>query len=167
MEKLPNESTATVLWLLPAEPERGFLRALVARLATACAGPIFEPHLTLGFGTPSTLEKVTRAVIRLRVRGIAFRPEFTKTLFVRLENAASLRALREQLGLDLTRPYAPHLSLLYCHLPDTGKAELARGMELPFTSIAFDTVALITCPMPTESRADVESWKVVVSREIN
>lgn len=166
MRETPNESEVVVLWLLPAEPVRSFLQALIARLAAACEAPVFEPHFTLGIGTSATLEGVTESMIHLCWRGIAISPEFTKTLFVRLENTASLRALRTRLGLDVASAYDPHLSLLYCRLPERRQTQLARGIELPFTSIAFDTIAAIRCPIPTQSRADVESWRVVARRKI-
>ena len=178
---MPDERMVTVLWLLPAEPARGALRALVARLAEECDAPVFEPHLTLGLGTPAilggtcfrrsrtrgraSLRKIARGVIRLRTRGVGFTPQFTKTLFVRLEYSAALRSLRNSLGMENSGAFDPHISVLYRELTEARQAELARSVALPFTSVLFDSLALIRCPDPTNSRADVESWEVVASRK--
>ncbi len=166
MRETPNERSATVLWLLPAEPARGALRALVARLAEECNGPLFEPHLTLGPGSPASLGNAAGTPIYLRTVGVDFAAQFTRTLFVRLEFTAGLRSLRRSLGIKSSRAFDPHISVLYRALPEERKAQLACSIALPFASVLFDSLALVRCPYPTNSRADVESWKVVASRKL-
>lgn len=167
MAESPHESHATVLWLLPAAAERQVLRELVARLAQECDAPVFEPHLTLGRGTPALLEKVRSKPLHLRVAGIDRSARYTKTLFVRLEESGALGALRRSFTCDPGPTYDPHISLLYCSLPEIRRAELARSIVLPFASIVFDAVALIRVPDPTATRADVEAWETVETRNLS
>ena len=166
MREMPNERVVTVLWLRPAEPVLGALRALVARLAAECDAPVFEPHLTLGPGSPDSLKDVASRPIRLRTVGIGFTAQFTKTLFVRLELSEKLPALRHSLGIENTGAFDPHISLLYRELAEERKAQLARSIALPFASVPFDSLAVIRCPDPTNSRADVESWEIVASQKL-
>lgn len=111
--------------------------------------------------TPIALEG-----IRLRVARVGFTSQFTKTLFLGLEDTEPLRALRHSFGLDTAAPFDPHLSLLYGRLPAGRQAQLARSVVAPFTSILFDSLALVRCPDPTESRADVEAWETVASQKL-
>ncbi len=166
MREMPNERAATVLWLLPAEPARAALRALVARLATEYKAPLFEPHLTLGSGSLNSLKDFACEPIRLRAVGLDFTAQFTRTLFVRLEFSEKLATLRHSLGIGNTGAFDPHISLLYAEVSEERKAQLARSIALPFASILFDSLAVIRCPDSTNSRADVESWEVVASQEL-
>lgn len=166
MRETPNERLATVLWLLPAEPARGALRALVARLAEECDAPLFEPHLTLGTGSPASLRLVGGTPIRLRTIGLDFAAQFTRTLFVRLEFSAELQTLRHSLGIKNPGAFDPHISVLYRALPEERKAQLARSIALPFARVLFDSLAVVRCPDPTNSRTGVESWEVVASRKL-
>ena len=165
MEK-PHGRFVYVLWLLPAAPAREALRAVIAQLAETWDAPVFEPHLTLGLGDLDSLDRAGGGSIHLRVEGIDFSPEFTKTLFVRFENSAALRALREEVGLDGQSFFDPHLSLLYSSLPEEQQRDLVHAIDLPFASVSFDSVAVVRCDFATESRDAVEAWETVGYRKI-
>jgi 2'-5' RNA ligase len=167
MAKSSGGSDPTVLWLLPATAEREALRGLIARLARECDAPVFEPHLTLGYGTPAQLEKIRSTPLHLRVVEIAQTAQYTKTLFVRLEESAALRGLRRSSTCEPTATYDPHISLLYRRLPEARRVELTREILLPFATIPFDVVALIRAPEPTAIRADVEAWETIAARKLN
>jgi 2'-5' RNA ligase len=167
MASQPRESHLTVLWLLPAEAERQVLHELISRLAQQCDAPIFEPHLTLGYSTPMQFDEIRSNPLRLRVLEIDQSTQYTKTLFVRLEETGELRALRRSFASDLKPTYDPHISLLYRTLPEARRVELARSSLLPFATIAFDALALIRAPEPTASRADVEAWETIGTRKLN
>jgi 2'-5' RNA ligase len=167
MAKQPDESDATILWLIPAKTERQVLGELISRLAREWDAPAFEPHLTLGHGTPEQVAKIPSRPLHLRIVEIDQTAQFTKTLFVRLEESDELRALRRSFTCDPPDTYDPHISLLYRTLPGARRVELARSFDLPFSTIAFDAVALIRAPNPTLSRADVETWEIVRARNLS
>ncbi len=167
MPKSPDENRITVLWALPAVPERAKLRAVVAELARKCDAPFFEPHLTLGPGGVETLARVAQPAFRLRVAALDFTAEFTKTFFLRFEMSSDLAALRAALGLLDADDYDPHLSLLYRELPLARKAALARQTPLPLVTVLFNQLAVISCSNPTSTRADVEAWKTVATRPLD
>ena len=154
-----------MLWLLPAEPARKFFRLVIARLAAEYDAPIFQPHLTLGPGSPAMPERVFREPIRLHGCGVYFATQFTKTLFVRFAPTPELKELRKSLGMP-ARAFDPHLSLLYKNLPMEQKTRLAASITLPFPAVTFDTVQVVHCPSPTATRADVESWRVLASQRL-
>lgn len=167
MPRSPDGNRITVLWALPAAPEGAKLRAVVAELARQYDAPVFEPHLTLGLGGVEALARVPQRAFRLRVAALDFTAEFTKTLFLRFEPSPGLVAFRAALGLLALDDYDPHLSLLYRDLPVARKAAIARQTPLPLATVLFDQLAVISCPNPTSTCADVEAWKTVATRMLD
>lgn len=139
-------------------------------LESLVAPPLSHSHAAEGVSAGESADArdtlLASQGIRLRVAHVGFTSQFTKTLFFGLEDTEPLRALRHSFGLDTAAPFDPHLSLLYGRLPAGRQAQLARSVVAPFKSIFFDSVALIRCPDPTESRADVEAWETVASRKL-
>ena len=156
---------ANAIWLLPAAPARTFFRGLVARLAAQYDAPVFQPHLTVGLGSPGMPDTITGKPLQLRVLGVYCSAQFTETLFVRLEPCPELTVLRQSLGVH-ARGFDPHLSLLYKKLPMVTKRQLAASIRLPFSTVTFDAVQIVHCPSPTTTRRDVESWKILASRRL-
>ena len=60
----------------------------------------------------------------------------------------------------------PHLSLLYKKLPDSTKKQLASTIKLPFREVVFDSIKAVRCVSPTQTRADVESWRTIASKRL-
>jgi hypothetical protein len=89
-----------------------------------------------------------------------------KTLFVRFQPNESLEHLVTKLGGRRKPVRDPHISLIYARLPAAVKRELADTIQLPFAEVVFDRVQLMSCPGPTESAADVESWRMLASRRL-
>jgi 2'-5' RNA ligase len=167
---------ATVYWLLPAKPERELFCDVVRILRKEFGAPNFEPHLTL-FAVPKdrqslkkTLQQIRAQPIRLKARGVAFSEKFTKTLYVRFKSSPALRKLVVNLGRATksraSSPKDPHVSLLYEKLPRSVKKELARVMRLPFRTVRFDTIAAVRCGLPSRTKADVESWKILAKKSL-
>jgi hypothetical protein len=144
---------AIAYWLVPADPARELLREIIGILAKQFDAPRFEPHLTI-FATPRAgkspkhaLKQIQAKAIRLRLRGIGFSSQFTKTLFVRLTSNQAV----ERLVIDLSRAtksrakrvHDPHVSLLYKQLPARTKRELALTIKLPFRGVVFDSIKAI------------------------
>lgn len=168
--------SATVYWLLPAKPERELFCEVVRILRKEFHAPNFEPHLTLFSVTKDrqspkkTLQQLRARPIRLHARGVAFSEKFTKTLFVRFQPNPALRKLVADLGLTAksraASPKEPHVSLLYKKMPRSVKKELARVMRLPFRTVRFDTIAAVRCILPSQTKADVESWKTLAKKSL-
>ena len=170
------KKTAIAYWLLPGKPERYLFCEVVRILRKEFEAPNFEPHLTL-FVTGKKDEsprKILRQIqarpIRLDVRGVAFSPKFTKTLFVRFKSSPALRNLSADVGRAaksaVTPPADPHVSLLYKTIPKRMKKELARVIKLPFRSARFDTIAAVRLTLPVRTGADVAKWKIAARKSL-
>jgi hypothetical protein len=167
-----KKHTVIVYWLVPARPERELFRDLIRILAKPFDAPRFEPHLTIGRAKTrqsprQVLQRVKAAPIALRVRGVSFSSKFTKTLFVRFHRSRALQKLAIDLSRDATSLRDPHLSMLYKKLPPWVKRELAAALKLPLKQVAFDKLQAVHCPSPTDTRADVESWRVIASKQLS
>ncbi len=170
------KKTATVYWLLPAKPERDLFCEIVRILRKELKAPNFEPHLTLFVSRKNRrspkeiLREIQSAPIRLNVRGTAFSPKFTKSLFVRFKSTPALRQLAAELGRgrksSASSPRDPHVSLLYKKIPSRVKKELAAVIKLPFRTALFDSVAAVRLTLPVTTRADVEKWKIVAKKSL-
>jgi len=167
---------AIVYWLIPAAPKRELFRELIRILAKQFDAPRFEPHLTIlaapeNRGSP---EKILRAIktkpIRLKVRDISVSTKFSKTLFVRLASGKAFETLAADLaratGSRAKPPAQPHVSLLYKELPATSKKQLASAIKLPFREVVFDSIKAVRCAVPTKTRTEVESWRVVAKKSL-
>lgn len=170
------KKTAIVYWLLPAKPERDLFCAVVRILRKQFRAPSFEPHLTLFVGAQDqrspkkVLQAVQSRAVRLRLRGVAFSPKFTKTLFVRFKPNPALRKLATNLGRAANKsiklPADPHVSLLYRKIPKRMKKELASVIRLPFRTARFDSIAAVRMTLPVRTGRDVAKWKIVARKSL-
>jgi 2'-5' RNA ligase len=171
--------TAIAYWLIPAEPAHRYFRRLICDLACRHDAPVFEPHLTLHVAAcradvaERALSEAARDCerVRLKALGINHSGEFTKTLFVQFELSKKLRRLNEiirgAVGDSFRYELKPHLSLLYKKAPLSTRRLLARSIELPFSTVIFDSLKAVRCTAPTQSRADVEAWRVVAAKRMS
>jgi hypothetical protein len=160
-------------WLIPAEPARSHFRSLIQDLARRFDAPVFEPHVTLyvtepGNENPADALKETLRHIKppsLSITAINYSDEFTKTLFVEFRPEESLSRLNGKLRAgslsQLEYQLNPHLSLIYKTMTPGTKMQLANSLRLPFDDVRFDSAKAVISPAKIESRADVESWRVV------
>jgi 2'-5' RNA ligase len=166
-----------VYWLMPAKSERELFRKLVRILAREFNAPLFEPHMTL-FSVPEDrihpkriLQTINVPPIRLQIRGIAFSPKYTKTLFVRFGSNKSLEKLVVNIANAVkTRakaPRDPHVSLVYKKLTSRMKRELASAMKFPIREVLFDAIKAVRSNSPTETAADVKAWRVLATRQLS
>jgi len=160
-------------WLIPAEPAHSFFHRVIHDLARRYEAAAFEPHVTLHVGADradpaqQALGESARECtpIKLKPLGIQHSDEFVKTLFVQFALTAELRHMKEIIR-DAAQDSAqyelkPHLSLLYNKMEAAVRRELAASIIVPFSQITFDRIKAVRCVSPTQSRADVESWRVV------
>jgi 2'-5' RNA ligase len=163
-------------WLIPAEPAHGFFQDLINDLARRYDAPVFEPHVTIYVGADSTdavdttLSKAARDCepIVLQVLEVSHSDEFVKTLFVEFGLNSKLRQLNQVICSAAQNPsdydLKPHLSLLYKRTSVQKRRALARSIEVPFSQVLFDSLKAVRCISPTQSRADVEAWRVVTEK---
>jgi len=162
-------------WLIPAEPAHRFFHRFIDDLARRYEAAAFEPHVTLHVGADradsaqQALAESARECtpIKLKPLGIQQSDEFVKTLFVQFALSAELRHLKgiiRDAAQDSSQyDLQPHLSLLYNKMEAATRRELAASIVVPFSQITFDRIKAVRCVSPTQSRADVEAWRIVAA----
>ena len=168
-----TRQSVIAFWLIPAEPARSFFHRVIDDLARRYEAAAFEPHVTLHVGADradwaqQALAKSARKCtpIKLKPLGIQQSDEFVKTLFVQFALSAELRQANEIIrdAAEDSSQYElkPHLSLLYNKMEALARRELAASIVVPFSEVTFDRIKAVRCVSPTQSRADVESWRVI------
>lgn len=163
---------------MPAEPARGFFASIIAELAARFDAPIFEPHVTIyvtrnANDIPAEILKrvlTDYQVGPLSIRDLQYSDIFTKTVFVQFEPSPQWTCLSDtfQQASKLCDSYDfnPHLSLIYKEMNPSAKIDLITSIHLPFNEVRFDVAKAVICPMPTNSRQDVENWRVVAAHEL-
>jgi len=165
-------------WLIPAEPAHTFFQRLIEDLARRCEAPRFEPHVTIHVvaNHPDAAEKVLSKasrecqLIKLKALEIGNSDEFIKTLFVQFAPNRKLRQLHETIRNAAQDSFDyeldPHLSLLYKNMPAIVCRELADSIKMPFSEVIFDSFKAVRCISPTQSRADIEAWRVIAAKSL-
>jgi len=166
-------------WLIPAEPEKSIFERIICDLAQRFDAPVFEPHLTLYSGPGDERDNLDEIIARstagisevvLRTSGVAHSNQFTKCLFVNFE----LNETVAKIANDLKEHFAdqdgyelkPHLSLLYAQIRDDVKERLARELSIP-RAVRFDTVRAVSTGIGMVRKAEVEEWRVLVTRQLH
>jgi hypothetical protein len=57
--------------------------------------------------------------------------------------------------------------LLYKKMEPVTRRELAASIYVPLSEVTFDTIKAVRCLSPTQSRADVEAWRVVAAASLS
>lgn len=165
--------TVIAYWLIPTEPAYSSLQRIINDLARRYEAPVFEPHVTVHVGANrayaarQALADAARGCkrITLEVVGVGQSDAFTKTLFVEFAFSPELRRLnqiiRSAADDSLRYRLKPHLSLLYKKMPVKARRELSVSTRAPLSDVTFDAVKAIRCISPTQTRAEVEAWRVV------
>ncbi|HXO93077.1 MAG TPA: 2'-5' RNA ligase family protein [Candidatus Acidoferrum sp.] len=167
--------TVIAYWLMPGEPAHSCFQQIVNGLARRYDAPVFEPHVTVHVGADhadAAKQAIAGAArectpITLTPIGIHKSEEFVKTVFVQFAVSAKLRRLNEIIrnaAHDSSQYHLePHLSLLYKKMETAARRELAASIELPLSEVTFVAIKAVRCISPTQSRADVEAWRVVAA----
>jgi 2'-5' RNA ligase len=165
-------------WLIPSEPARSFFQSLINDLARRYNAPLFEPHVTIHVGANCTdtvdeaLSKAARGCERIVLQAleVSGSSEFIKTLFVQFALNTQLQQLNRSIrtaAQDSSDYHLnPHLSLLYKRMSIQDRRLLTHSIEVPFPEITFDSLKAVRCVSPSQSRADVEAWRVVAEKPL-
>ena len=171
-----TRQTVIAYWLIPSEPAHSFFQRIINDLARRYDASVFEPHVTVHVGADQAdaaekaLEKAASEseLVRLTPLRIDQSDEFIKTLFVQFAMTVELGKIngiiRHAANDSSHYELKPHLSLLYKNLPAATRSKLAALITVPFSEIPFDSLQAIRCISPTQTKADVEAWKLIATR---
>ena len=174
-----TRQTVIAYWLIPSEPAHSFFQRMINDLARRCDAPVFEPHVTIHVGADradasrNALGAAAREckLIGLTPLGIDQSDEFIKTLFVQFAMSAELSKIngimREAANDSSQYELKPHLSLLYKNLAAATRREQAASINVPLSEVTFDRIRAVRCVSPTDSRADIEAWRVVAAASLS
>lgn len=173
VRSLVSRRTVIAYWLIPAEPAYGCLQGIINDLAGRYDAPVFEPHMTIHVGADhaDAARRALAAAVH-EYKRITLEPtrfdqskEFTKTLFVEFAMTAQLRQLTEvfrNAAQDSSQyELKPHLSLLYKKMAAKTRRDLAASIKVPIWEVTFDAIKAVRCISPTQSRTDVETWRII------
>ena len=175
---LVSRRSVIAYWLIPAEPAQSFFLGVINDLARRYDAPFFEPHVTVHVGSnrPDTAERAisqaARAckLIKLKALELGQSNEFIKTVFVQFALNTELQQLNEIIrdSMQDSSHYdlKPHLSLLYKKMPAAARRQLADSITVPFLEVTFDDLKAVRCVSPTQSRTDVQAWRIVATKKL-
>jgi len=154
-------------WLMPAAgPVRDHLAATIDRLAAEHDAPRFEPHVTMAglfhSGQQAAVQTLTSLAagvrpFEIRFAATGYEQAYFRALYLRAEPSPQLTALHEAAraawALE-SRPYTPHLSLLYADIAEEQQRAIidALGIQLPLT------IRIETAELWANHPAGVRSW---------
>lgn len=165
-------------WLIPTQPARSFFESVINDLARRYHAPRFEPHVTIHVGAnradaaETALSKAARECkrVKLDALGIGSSAEFIKTLFVEFAANKKLQVINQTIRTAAQDSFnyvlKPHLSLLYKQMHAVTRRELMDSINLCFSGVTFDALKAVRCISPTQSRADVEAWRVIGAQKL-
>ena len=165
-------------WLIPSQPARSYFQNLINDLAERYNAPEFEPHVTVHVGVECTdtvdevLSKAARGCEQIVLQALEVNgsSEFTKTLFVRFAVTTQLQRLNQSIRIaaQSSSDYQlnPHLSLLYKTISTQDRHLLTHSIDVPFPEVTFGSLKAVRCVSPTQSRPDVEAWRVVAEKPL-
>ena len=165
-------------WLITAEPARSYFQSVTNDLAQRYNAPQFEPHVTIHVGANCTdavdgvLSKAARGFERIVLQAleVSGSSEFIKTLFVQFVVTAQLQRLNQSIrnAAQDSSDYQlnPHLSLLYKKMSIRDRRLLTCSIEVPFPDVTFNSLKAVRCISPTQTRGDVERWRVVAEKDL-
>lgn len=165
-------------WLIPAEPARSYFQSVINDLAHRYNALVFEPHVTIHVGATcrdigdGVLSEVARGCERIVLQALELSgsSEFIKTLFVQFAVTTQLQQLNQCIrsAAQDSSDYQlnPHLSLLYKRMSIQNRRRLMHSIKVPFPEVTFDSLKAVRCISPTQSRADVEAWRVVAEKPL-
>jgi hypothetical protein len=166
-------------WLIPAEPAFQFFHRQIVELGGRYGEAAFEPHLTL-YGDDCLAGEAGEMVPQI-VAQLAHLPEasdlqldfirydhsekFTKTLYASYSRTEPLLRLMDWLkrrtGDRRSYDLQPHVSLLYSHLREKERHQLAAKLPAPPKTLRFAAAAAIRYSGEINSSAEVRRWELL------
>ena len=159
--------TMLMAWLVPAAgPVRDRLAATIDRLAAEYDSPRFEPHVTMAglfhSGQQAAVQTLTSVAagacpFEVRFAAVEYEQAYFRALYLHAQPSPQLTALHEAARAPWeleSRPYTPHLSLLYADIAEEQKHAIidALGIQLPLT------IRIEAAELWADHPAGVPSW---------
>jgi 2'-5' RNA ligase len=164
-------------WLVPAEPLKAQLTAIIEKFVTEQDAVSFTPHVTLYVG-PSNDDEARgiaarllsrQAPVTLKYEKLDATPFFYKTLFVQFAESAEARKLSEAIRAACAMPSTytlnPHLSLMYKKIHAALQAQLCRTLDVPKGVYTFDRLC-VTKTGKGENKETVRRWRTVYNEAL-
>lgn len=154
------------IWLIPEEPARTRLAAIIDRLSEEYRSPRFNPHLTLLHPVPADQIEDRLRVLAGKAGNLELSPEevttgedFYHCVYVRValtERLVEARHEAERVFSVPASPFLPHMSLIYADLDQRERMKIARDAGLdwrdPIGVAAIEAV---------DVSGSVEKWRVL------
>ena len=156
------------LWLMPEKNLAEALRANIRKLACRCDTPVFHPHATLlgqvHAASDSATQKATHLAERLscfflEAQKISHSDAYFRCLVIELALKQALSLAHKQACELFSMPgraYRPHISLLYGHVAEAQRQQLAAQLSAPAGPLKMDALALVN--MGENNRPS--SWQI-------
>ncbi|WP_299402848.1 2'-5' RNA ligase family protein [Acaryochloris sp. IP29b_bin.148] len=155
------------LWLVPQPDDHAYLQDIIDQLAVQYQAPHFSPHVTVAghlqvpdHASLSTLAAAT-PFLQLQNQGLDHSSELFRTVYIRTSLADQLVALRQkvyqQWPVNISKPFMPHISLIYKKLAAPERQMIIQSLSLKKTFI-FDALAVV---QPQQDWTAVETWQIL------
>jgi 2'-5' RNA ligase len=160
-------------WLLPAEPLKEQLRAIVRQLAKEYDAVDFEPHVTIYCGPfdDDQARTIMHGVaslyspVELIPVKLEHTSEYTKTLFIQFQESDVVRRMSDAIKDRHARPadyvLNPHLSVLYKTMPLAMLAGICQTFDVPKGPYVFDRLRAIETELPLTRPDQIKRWRTV------
>lgn len=167
------------LWAIPDEPFYTILFDLIKRFSREKGTPSFVPHCTIASditGEPSHLIQRGHLIatstqpFSLHCIAIDYDDDPYRSITLRVQSISELLTLRsnaiEAFGLNPSKPYLPHISLLYGTLSLSEKQALANSLPLQFPcAVPVSSIALWSVEGFPHQWYEVEQYALIPARK--
>lgn len=165
--------TEFCFWLVPAEPLRETLQAVIRRLAAEFDAVAFQPHVTVfvGKSTDAAARRIVSEIanrfapITLPFKRIAAYALFSQALVIELEGSETLRSMFTAIRTSSDRNSAyvlrPHLSLMYQSVTEQNRRDLYRVLDVPTGEYRFDALSVVEIEAPFIRVEQIRRWRTV------
>jgi hypothetical protein len=166
-------------WLMPSEPMRSKLRAIVTALSGEFGSPPFDPHLTVYAG-PSDSAEALAIVDKIGSRFSSFELEmigleqsaiYSKTLFIQFKKSADLQRMYDTIRTNADTPFNyalnPHISILYhAKLTEEIRKSLTQHHSLaPVGTYRFEKICAVEYSSPWSEKS-VKNCRVIAESDL-
>lgn len=152
------EAKGYSIWLMPSGKAYDVLCKIILRLSRKYNTPYFEPHVTLiGEISGSENEVVSKTAnlasflqpFKIEFRRVGYTNEYFRCLFLMAAVTDVImkanHAARKAFGVETSKEYMPHLSLIYGNLLPAAKKEIIADIgEEMHASFVADRIALFS-----------------------
>jgi 2'-5' RNA ligase len=159
------------LWLLPSETDAPDLQAQIAHFSHQVRRPSFAPHLTLYSPIEADSADLRARMqprcaqqgpLKLASQGVSHSDQHYRCLVVEMAASGELSdwndTLRQTWNPGDSRPFSPHISLLYALLPEPSRQSLLSQVSI-LAQYRFDRLAAMRTETPDPAGFAYQHWE--------